>query len=43
MIRDTSGQDQQVTVNKRTNIKGLLGAALFLGVAVSANALINTG
>ncbi|TMO96282.1 efflux transporter periplasmic adaptor subunit, partial [Pseudoalteromonas sp. S3178] len=44
MIRDTSGQDQQVTVNKRSNIKiGLLGAALFLGVAVSANAVINTG
>jgi len=44
MIRDTSGQDQQVTVNKRSNIKiGLLGAALFLGVAVSANAVINSG
>ena len=43
MIRDTSGQDQQVTVNKRSNIKiGLLGAALFLGVAVSANAVINS-
>ncbi|TMP40318.1 efflux transporter periplasmic adaptor subunit [Pseudoalteromonas citrea] len=44
MIRDTSGQDQQITVNKRSNIKiGLLGAALFLGVVVSANAVINTG
>lgn len=44
MIKDTSGQDQQVTVNKRSNIKvGLLGAALFLGVAVSANAVINSG
>lgn len=44
MIRDTSGQDQQVIVNKRSNFKvGLLGAALFLGVAVSANAVINSG
>ena len=43
MIRDTSGQDQQETVNKRSHLKvGLLGAALFLGVAVSANAVINS-
>jgi HlyD family secretion protein len=44
MIKDTSGQDQQVTVNKRSHVKiGVLGAALFLGVVVSANALINIG
>ncbi|KAF7764308.1 HlyD family secretion protein [Pseudoalteromonas citrea] len=43
MIRDTSGQDQQIAVNKRSHLKvGLLSAALFLGVAVSANAVINS-
>ncbi|MBQ4863679.1 efflux RND transporter periplasmic adaptor subunit [Pseudoalteromonas sp. MMG013] len=43
MIKDTSGQDLPVQVSKPSYVKkGLLGVALLLGIAVSANAVINT-